>query len=505
MLNIARITSRDPAWVAALISIVISIWIIVTDDLINSDGVLYVDAASKILAGDWAGAIKGYNWPFYSLLIALVSKISFLDPEVSAHILNILTQALLAFVFVRCAQLLGANNKTLWFAAILILTNVILNGYRDQIIRDFGYWAFFFTALYFFLKYHESKISKYAIGFSISMIIATLFRIEGIAFLFMAPLLMLFLNKGIKNNLYNAIQMLSPVIVVVIIGGIYLIFSETALESLGRIIDPVVYFKNAYHTLVVGLFEKGKLIEQTILVQGAEGMGTRSMLVILLLMLVLKVISASGYISLYFSFATYLSSSVRGTIKNLNVINGFIFINLLVLSVFIFSNGFLSSRYTMTMGLLISLPAAFGLQHFMESNVNLSVWKKRAKIFVVVMLTYLFLDGMISFGASKYYIKESGLWLAENVAVDTRIIANDRTFYYYAKRDIDNEAISKISLQTKRSKLPLEAKKNYDYLVVEVDYKQTSYEQDLIDWIGKKPIHRTFNKRGDAVVIFKLK
>jgi len=498
-----NIWKRDPAWISVWISIVISIWIIFTDDLINSDGVVYIEVAAKIADGEWLASIKQYSWPFYSILIALVSKISFMGLETSAYVINILFQALLAFVFVRCAQLMGGSNKVALFAAILLLTNVTLNGYRDQIIRDFGYWAFFFTALYFFLQYHQSRLIKYAIGFGISILVATLFRIEGIVFLFLVPLLIVWNEKN-KESIYSTALLLSPVLVIFLLGSAYVAITEVTLVSIGRLGDPLSYIQHAYHGLVSGIVESGDLLEKHVLSVHAQEMGTRSMLAILVMMFIVKIISASGYISLFFSATTYLSKEIKNTIVDLNIINGFMIINAMVLTVFLLSNNFLTPRYTMTMGLLISLPAAFGLAHFMESNFDASKWKQRAKIFLIVIFVYMFLDGLISFSASKTYIKESGAWLKENMPEDARLIANERMLYYYAGKELDTEALTAgVAMGVGDVKYSVD-KVAYDYLAIKLRKKREQYKDDLIRWSGTEPVFSTSNERGDTVFIFKL-
>jgi len=497
-----NIWKRDPAWLSVWVSIVISIWIVFTDDLINSDGVIYIQAAEKIVNGEWLESIKQYNWPLYSLLIALVSKISFVGLETSAYIVNVLLQALLAFSFVRCIQLLGGNNKVALFAIILLLTNVTMNAYRDQIIRDFGYWAFFFTALYFFIQYYQLRTAKYAIYFSVSMLVATLFRIEGIVFLSASPLLIISYERKYKENARSIILLLSPVPVLLVLILIYVMLTDITFASMGRLIDPISYFQNAYENMVGGIAEKGDLLEEKILSVHASDMGTKSMFAIFFMMFIVKIISASGYIPMFFAVTAYCSKYIKKTINNLNVINGFIVINTLVLTVFLLSHGFLSPRYTMTMGLLITLPAAFSLSYFMENNFDSSKWKKRAKIMLIIVFVYMFLDGITSFSASKFYIKESGVWLNKHMPVDAKLITNERTLYYYAEKELDSEAVI---VATRISKGDFRVnKKDYDFLAMKIRKKKTSQEKNLIEWVGAKPIFRTSNERGDTVLIFKL-
>lgn len=501
---------RDPAWLAAFISLIMSVWLVATDDMINNDGVLYIEASAQFLQGNWHAGLEVYNWPFYSLLIAAISKVSFLGLETSAYAVNVLLQALLAFVFVRSAQALGGNRRVAIAASILLLTNVTLNGYRDLVIRDFGYWAFFFTAFLFFLNFHRTRLLKYAIGFSLSIMIATLFRIEGIAFLVAAPLIMLFDKEGWKTRLYNILKLSSPLILVAVLCVPFLLLSDSIPEFRGRLNDPLNLLQHAYFNIVTGISEKGRMIENLILSTNAKNMGTKSMLAILLMFLIMKTISAIGYIPLIFSVSGSLSRRIRSTMTGLNIVGGFIVINLLVLTAFTLSEHFLTPRYTMCMALLMTFPAAFMLADYFEKPQPVSgdkprVWKRRSKIIIVIALIYMLLDGLTSFSAGNAHIREAGLWMKENVPQQARLIASERTLYYYAGKPVDQEAVELASSATEDEKISEIDKKDYDYLAIDINRKKKVFEQVIIDWVGNKPVHRTENRRGDAVVIFALK
>ncbi|WP_126456887.1 hypothetical protein [Sulfuriflexus mobilis] len=512
MQSVIRVLTRNPAWSAAILSLLISTWNIISDDLINSDGILYIEVAGLLLEGDWQAAIARYNWPFYSALIAIMSKISFLSLETSAYVLNVTLQALLAYVFVRCSQVMGGNRWVATFAAILLLTNVTLNGYRDLIIRDFGYWAFFFTALYFFLQYHRTRLVKYALGFSISVLIATLFRIEGIVFAFMAPLIFLFQTGNWKQRVYRCGWTLSPLIV---LGGLAvttaLLTSSSLLEQ-GRLFEPLFYLKTTLQGISQGIVEKGRLIEEVVLDVNARNMGTKSMLAILVMMFVLKIISASGYIPLFFSIWAGLSARIRSSMTGVNVIIGFMAINALVLATVLISRTFLTPRYAMTFALLMTLLAAFALASFFRTEVPVaghrrSVWRRRGQILIVVVLGYMFLDGVTSFSSSKAYIRESGIWLKENVAAEARLFSNEEAVYYYSGRTMNQDVISSALTATRLAQLPpinLMELRSFDYVVMRIGRKQTGFEEKVIAWAGSQPIHRAANKRGDAILIFKV-
>jgi len=514
MQQLLHFTQRNPAWMAVLISLFLSFINVMTDDLINGDGILYSEVADTLLKGDVKAAIAQFTWPFYPLLVGILSKLSFLSFETTAHLLNAGLLALLAYVFVRCSQVMGGDKWVALFAAILLLTNVTLNGYRDLIIRDHGYWALFFTALFFFLQYHQTKLTKYALGFGISILIGVLFRIEGIVFALWAPLILLFQSSSWRERIYQCILPLVPIIVVgITMLALLFIFPEVkdkilaSSKSEGNLLGPLSYFQTTLGGIFDNIVEKGRLIEEYVFDINARNMGTKSIISILIMMLVVKTISACGYIPAFFSMFTIFTSRIRSRVKSLNVIAGFMLINLLVLTTVVTTKTFLTPRYAMTFALLISLLAAFGLADFFRAQASQQVvWRKRAKVFLIVILSYMFLDGFISISADKTYLRESSQWLKDNAPAEARLFSNEESVYYYSGRKVNREILLFFYEETRFSRLPgAEQTKPYDYVAVKVSRKQKGFDEKVIAWIGDEPVHRSGNKRGDMMLIFKVK
>src|SRR6185437_14432921 len=86
----------------------------------------------------------------------------------------------------------GGDRQTQIFAAIVILLFPYLNHDRDNILRDFGYYAFGLISLYYFIRYFKYPNWRNAICWNVSIVIATLFRVEGLILSALAPLALLF-------------------------------------------------------------------------------------------------------------------------------------------------------------------------------------------------------------------------------------------------------------------------------------------------------------------------
>jgi len=166
-----------------IVSFGLTFWAVSVDPIINPDALLYLSAAEEFKQGNINNGLALYKWPFYSFAIAAVQTITGLSAQTSTYLFNAAMHALAMLGFLACVHALGGNKKTLVIAAILILLFPSFNKYRSFIIRDAG------------VKTEQAY--RYAISF-VLIFIATLFRIEAVAFLAIVPLYLLYANSNSK-------------------------------------------------------------------------------------------------------------------------------------------------------------------------------------------------------------------------------------------------------------------------------------------------------------------
>ncbi|MEE8262090.1 MAG: hypothetical protein V3R83_06450, partial [Gammaproteobacteria bacterium] len=174
---------------AVLVSIILSAWAVFLDDVINNDGILYLQIAELLDRGEWQAAFQLYKWPFYPFLISLVAKVPGLDYEYAAHLLNAALTALTVVCFISLVRELGGEKTTILAAAIVILLYPGANEYRSFIIKDTGYIAFYLLSLLYFFRSLRSPGWGQVVAWTSSILVAALFRIEGFVFVAMLPLL----------------------------------------------------------------------------------------------------------------------------------------------------------------------------------------------------------------------------------------------------------------------------------------------------------------------------
>ena len=206
-------------WSVAIFSGLLSLYRTSTRDLINGDGILYIDVARAFLDKGIGAAIDVYHWPFYGILIGLVHKLTGLSFENSASFLNTLLLMLACAVFVRIYEEISGKEARIWVAALLILVLPVLNDYRDFVIRGHGFWAFMLIALYCFIQYSRSPDLKSALKWQLSLLIAILFRVEGIAFLVLAPFCFLFMAEERRRIIVHLFRL----------NGLFILLATAAL------------------------------------------------------------------------------------------------------------------------------------------------------------------------------------------------------------------------------------------------------------------------------------
>lgn len=170
----------SPAWLAFIGSLLLSAIAIADSTSVNRDGMLYVDLAQVLLDDGFEAARARFDWLFFPILLAAVSKLTGLSVETSGYLLCSLLMAGTCGLLVRCTvQSFPAAG---WSACLVVLGLPAFNEYRDHIIREFGYWFFVMLACWLAIRSPQAPRWSSALGVPIALAIAAAFRVEAIAF-----------------------------------------------------------------------------------------------------------------------------------------------------------------------------------------------------------------------------------------------------------------------------------------------------------------------------------
>ena len=484
-------------WCVAICSGLLSLYRISARDLINGDGILYIDVAKAFLNGGVSGAIDVYHWPFYGILIGLLHRLTGLSFEYSAGLLNTIFMMLACVVFVRIYEEISGKEARIQVAAILILALPVLNDYRELAIRGHGFWAFMLLALYCFIQYSRSPDLKNALKWQLGIMVAILFRLEGLAFLVLAPFCFLLIaeeRRRIVTHLLrlNGLFILLATVVVtfMLVSGALTFPSSLEIPYQLDYISPMALI-GAIDTEAEIMYARNELMTSAddarlILASGA------------LMLVVVKVALNAGLPFLavwgYGVQRKWLKLTRESGIVAYFAVTGF-----LVLIAVVGNYFFLSSRYTVLTVLLISLIAFQYVDYLLRdlSRHQLHKWKIAAWVFILV----LFLDGVISGGASKQNIRVAGEWLKSEIAVEEKIACNEARLEFYS-----DDRCKWISF---RGRSPSDAindlkKEGYTYFMFWISRKDEQLQSTVDGDTGLLLVKEFLNKSGNSVRFYRV-
>ena len=470
----------------AFFSVLLSIFLVVNDDLINSDGILYIQTASAFLSGGFDAASELYNWPFYSILIAGTHKIFHLSLEQSALMLNILFFVLLTdALYLICRKTLPSQQHVL-IAMLIFISFYTLNDYRDFIIRDVGYWAFSLLSIFWMMAFLERQNWCNAFCWQLCMVLAIIFRTEGVFLLLALPLFSLFsLPHPNKLKSYLSLNILALTGLFSLLLSPYMasIFSDWEKLGVWLAQDGGEIFQNfslkaeqASQPLPSFAHKHSKIILSTGLIS-------------LVLFLIAKAIHI-GYIGFYI---VARKSSATPLVPHYRFLQYATILNALILFAFVFKHYFMTTRYcvmTVLLLLLLMLPAI--------TDYILRAWhnKKRFILFLFVGLLAVLLQVSIHSSVSKTYVKSTAIWASENLPRNSRVATNNHFIAYYFNIRIMQTGHHPATL-IQSSDIPT----GYDHIIY-VEKKKRPLSKAISESIqSHQNIYQQQNKRGDKASI----
>ena len=480
-------------FIAAIFSLLLTYDGTLRATVINPDGICYLQSASTFASANWHDAMHvcgQAQWPFYSFLIyclVLVTNISFIS---AGFVWNGIFSLISVLAFIYLIKMLNGGRTVLWFAAATILLMHEFNSVREYIIRDHGFWAFWLLSVIALIQYLRTPALRYAFFWSVSLLLATLFRVEGILFLLMLPFVAFF-NNGARLRGFLQLNWLT------IIGAssivIYVVATRHGVHDASRFSELQFQVSHGLQLISQNFHAKSEALAQAILNDYSHRDANLIFAGLLVFWYLVSVITNLSII--YTLLAVY---AFKQKLVNLDrpaklVIAAYILINLLITAPFLVEYMFLTKRYLIALSLLLSIWVPFALA---------SIWQARPRLAVLttalVVLTAL--GGVIDFGYSKSYIRDAGLWLAQNAPANAAIYSNDFQVMFYSNH-FGNSIFSKKDAYADLNMLADDKWRQYDYLAVHINQQALPATQ-VIQAMHLTPTRIFANRRGDAIVIY---
>ena len=467
-----QLLRERPFLVLAIIAanIILSLWSVYNDPVINNDGVIYLALAQYFQQGEWQAAFDFYSWPYYSIFILAIAKLFFIDVESAAYLLNALLATSLTLAFVSIVAELSAHDRRIvLIAALIILLFPSINKYRAFIIRDFGYLSFYLWSLYFIFRYCSTFGKQHLVAWLICAALSCLFRFEGILFVLIAPYFLLLFSATNLPHRRTILLSLSVVIVLLslVLLGWYVNDKYSALLAMaantGTDIKGIwgLFFANIEHSL------------------GNEKLTVASFITVLgasLIKVFYELIRRMAVFYLFFSVYAYIKRLVLRNDLQRKVWLVFLTANIATLIGFSVYNSFLVSRYTLASALTLLILAPFAINHLWLKAKTGGIAAKSVMTFVLLSLLIISAERLAE-TTDKMHLKNTGRWLADNVDDEAQIYSNNKLIIYYADRSPEENLNHLYSKDMLLEFFATDQIKHFDYLAF--DAKIKSHEDDV--------------------------
>ena len=181
-----RLSSLLSMWLLIMLVAICSV--VIQDGHINRDGLLYLKQAYLIGEGSWKEGLALYPWPFFSILIAIVHKITGLHLQVVAHAVDLALFGIAAWFYLKTLNFIYKQKHIVFYGGIILLSFIpIMDDYVGMVLRDHGLWAGCMMGTYFYFVYLKDNTFKNNLLWQLSFAFAGLFRPEAFAFLLLIP------------------------------------------------------------------------------------------------------------------------------------------------------------------------------------------------------------------------------------------------------------------------------------------------------------------------------
>jgi len=416
---------------------------------VNRDAMVYIAAAQKFSAGQYAEMVQHYPMPLYPILLAGMHT-AFPDWILAGRLLSTLPLILcLIPVYLLSSHLFGRSSAA--FAALLFAVLPVFNTPSVEVIRDPSFLLCFLSSLAFFAEYHckGSRVALY--GALVFAVLSALLRIEGILLLALLPALHIWHVRyqfRLRLILYSIFLVFAPF---VLLGLALWLFSQFGLESWSRIPEVFAWLKGIF---TLNLFDNYLALQQLLkeFEQQTPGADLRNNLIetarhyaplLYVIGLVEILIKEIFPVSLLALWAVYIRRKtnrrtffVQHNVMYKNLPASFVqwpwLLFLLLNLLFCMAFNFTTTRY-MWIPIVLLLPV---------TGYGIDLWRFRLagrKLLMFVMMGMFFLGPALKTVAEVQFdresVREAGQWLQNyDPRKQKKVAFNDRRLMLYASR-----------------------------------------------------------------------
>lgn len=398
---------------------------------VNNDTVLYLEVARLFSQAQWQQGFDLYGWPFYPLIIAALHAVTAFDLLVCAQILNVAFFTLTAYFVIRLIHVAGGTQRVaLAGVALLIGSPYIAGDVLAMLLRDEGFWAFYLGGLYFLAQYFVHRRWRDAWLWQVCITLAALFRIEGIVFQLLLPLVVAVCHRETRpplRHLLMAYSLTFIAAVTVIAWRTHPSAQWLSTNRLGTMLQPG-YFKQA-----LALFQTRTDVMRTeVLGHYLDDEAAYTLFFGLCLIVLKKIVVGGGVLHLLLAGYGYrprtqLREAARITL-DASVVIGILLALAIIVHTFV-----LSGRHLAPVLLPLIIYAAFGINRLIDGARQRN--NKRARILAALIgfcLTVGIVLNLAPRSRGHDYELRAAAWVKEHNPDNKPVLYSSYRLRYYA-------------------------------------------------------------------------
>ncbi len=495
--------NRVPVYGCVVVGcLIVALWSYYIDPVINEDGVRYVLTANAFAAGNFQDGLAWYKWPFYPLILAVISKITPLSAESSALIFGAIMRAVGGIAFIRLSEKLGANKIQIWLAGFVYLFYPGLNEIQSMIMRDIPYIACFLWMVVFFVQVWQRPNNRDLVALVVTGLLATMFRVEGMFYLGIILFLMLISGRYTPPWLTRKLAVVSALALLALFTYITLYWHyggriSVALEWISKIwIPPETELQGYIDRLAPGVW------------RSALTAGFSPAVVMLpfakAIFNFLEILTAGYFLILVAGWFArpWLDGQTPGFVQTWQCWKVIVVINVLILLAYAALRFLYNDRYPLTLSVMTMLLVPFAVTALCRPSAGKINRKTKivcaATGFVLLINS---LEGLDRF-TSKRHLKEAGTWIRQQAGDDYhrfRIYSNNRILDYYAGQDVFLSHWHYLGPISN----PKTLKDRVDLIAIRAGRSDhDGYYERILSSIGETPAMTFEDHKGDRVEIF---
>ncbi|MED7665770.1 hypothetical protein GXB78_00920 [Pseudomonas moraviensis subsp. stanleyae] len=470
-----RLFSERPVSVAFWASILLSLIAVAGTATVGRDAALYIDIAHQVVLHGADVAWAHFDWPWFSILLALTHRFLLLPLELSAYLWCGLFFAGTSALMVDCIR--RRSPEIAGWACLIVLAMPAVNAFRNDIIRECGFWFFCTLALWQALRWQALGGWIRAGLIHLAIVAAALFRLEALLLL---PALGLWQMPGVwrSGQRTRLLQFALLPVVGLLVASAFGVFMSARFMLYLDMIAP--------HSVYASFQMLSEQFGNSLINKYSQDEAGRIVFFGLLATMTITFVKLMGPFAA--PFVLRRNWGVLGVYwRDYRPFAWAALLYLVVLMLFFIKQQFMNARYLSFLNLLFVPLLAMGLAAFARQ------FPRWTKVLVVAALLVM-LSNVISTGAGKTHYVAAGRWMSAHVEPDASAWFEDGRISYYAGRGYVLPTL------TREQAMSPEHAGEYRYFLIE----GKGDEPWLGEWLAThkmRIIERFANRKGATILV----